>query len=422
MLSTITKKEYEIISPSECHSPRYFDELHHFALTDKGREVLTAGPNWIKTKNHVGVIQTMSGLVLEILPKIYKDENSIEDTRRDFIAMLRVMRYSESYKEMDFARLRPSAMPQYELFISMFISEVNTILKKGIKSNYVIMEENLVYLKGKLVAGEHIRRNSIHKEQFYVSYDEYLHDIPRNRIIKSAICYLRNRSRSFLNMQQLSTLQIIFDNIRESHNPEVDYSIIINDRTNDYYARALAWAMLFLGGKSFAAYSGNTIAFALLFPMEKVFESYVYHCLKKSEQLQEVRYQGPCHYMAKEDTRDIFRMKPDITAHAKNKNVLYIIDAKWKLVDQWNREEKYGVSQGDMYQLLSYAKIYGALEQDGVKVVTVLVYPETSAFSEIKEFTYQDSNNTGMVLLPLNIHESLHNRDYRFPEMYGVFN
>ena len=40
----------------------------------------------------------------------------------------------------------------------MFLTEVYAIVKKGLKSNYVNYNDNLQYLKGKLVAGEHIYR------------------------------------------------------------------------------------------------------------------------------------------------------------------------------------------------------------------------------------------------------------------------
>lgn len=43
----------------------------------------------------------------------------------------------------------------------------------------------------------------------------------------------------------------------------------------------MQWSEVFLKNKSFATFSGNKSARALLFPMEKVFEAYVTKYMKK---------------------------------------------------------------------------------------------------------------------------------------------
>ena len=69
---------------------------------------------------------------------------------------------------------------------------VGIIIKKGIKSDYVGFEDNLFYLKGKLLINEQIKRNSVHKERFYVQYDEYNQNRAENRLIKSTLKLLSN--------------------------------------------------------------------------------------------------------------------------------------------------------------------------------------------------------------------------------------
>ena len=60
-------------------------------------------------------------------------------------------------------------------------------------------------------------------------------------------------------------------------------------------------------------------------------------------------------------------MKPDITLLNQQREPSLLMDVKWKLLD--SSDNKYGVSQPDMYQILSYAHQY-----DCKKVV--LIYPQ----------------------------------------------
>ena len=69
----------------------------------------------------------------------------------------------------------------------MFIDEVQDIVRR---TTCVSIEENCQFMKGKLVAGEHVPRNAVHKERFYVNYDEYIEDIPQNRVQGPHSCFV----------------------------------------------------------------------------------------------------------------------------------------------------------------------------------------------------------------------------------------
>ena len=76
--------------------------------------------------------------------------------------------------------------------------------------------------------------------------------------------------------------------------------------------------------------------------------------------------------------KDWFRLKPDLLVLASKVNRL-VLDAKWKLIDsqQATSSEKYGLDQGDFYQLHAYGQNY--LDGDGA---VVLIYPRTDAFNK----------------------------------------
>ncbi len=85
----------------------------------------------------------------------------------------------------------------------MFLDEVGLIIKKGIKSDYIDTQDNLFYLKGKLLMNEQIKRNSVHKERFFVEYDDYNQNRAENRLIKSTLHLLFNISRDFNNQKRI---------------------------------------------------------------------------------------------------------------------------------------------------------------------------------------------------------------------------
>ena len=133
------------------------------------------------------------------------------------------------------------------------------------------------------------------------------------------------------------------------------------------YSRALRWCKVFLTGKSFTSFSGPETAFALLFPMETLFERYVAVQLRKvlNPADFQVSAQDKSHYMFTLPTKK-FRMKPDIVVTRRRDDAIFICDTKWKLLA--DQKANYGISQADMYQMYAYQKKYKA------RIITLL-YP-----------------------------------------------
>ena len=96
----------------------------------------------LKAKNYVGVIQTKKGLTIEILPKIYtatKDsapEIGIKGTKIIFLKMLRALKRS-NFKISNFANLDLSTMSLMDIFINMFLEELEILVKQGLRKAYI---------------------------------------------------------------------------------------------------------------------------------------------------------------------------------------------------------------------------------------------------------------------------------------------
>lgn len=316
----------------------------------------------ISVNNYVGLIQMQNGYQVQVLPKIDFGtdlDNGNEETKRVFLRMLRSMKDFPS-KVFNDANLKMDRMTLYEIFINMYLQEVRTLVKHGIKSAYVGRENNLNFYKGKLVVSEQIKQNAAHGERFYVRYDEYLVDRAENRLVKTTLLKLQGITNSAENQKEIRQLLTAFEMVSPSVNYQKDFSKIVIDRNTKDYDILMRWSRVFLLNKSFTTFSGGHNARALLFPMEKVFESYVAQQLKKVllDLDWEVSSQDKGYYLF--DSPRQFALRPDIVITREDGSKI-ILDTKWKNLISKPRLN-YGISQADMYQMYVYSKKYGTPE------------------------------------------------------------
>ena len=381
----------------------FYKELESFAKTDKGKDVLqfTGNGKYLQAKSYVGTIQTTSGFILEILPKTVKD-NDIEKSKQIFMKLLHLLYKLPNYKNIDSANFELiKNLDIFEIFIFMFLEEVGIIIKKGIKSDYVGCEDNLFYLKGKLLINEQIKRNSIHKERFYVQYDDYNQNRAENRLIKSTLKLLSNISRDFDNQRKIRQYLEHMNWIELSLNIDKDFSMVKTGRGMEHYKNALIWSKVFLKKESFSSFSGDTVAFAILYPMEKLFECFVQWWLEEMySHLQIEAQNGGVDFVKK-----LFTVRPDFLIK-KDNQVICVADAKWKLI-----ENDGDFSQSDFYQLFAYKHIFSYQEKiknrENKKLALRIYYPKIEKIFE-KPKIFQYFGEEGKIkIIPLDIETEL---------------
>ena len=328
-----------------------FEELESFVL--KNLDVVSflkigqdKNHKFIKAQNYVGVIQTRSGTTIEILPKISDADENIENSRKTLLKMLKTLKKSP-FKNFNMAHLKSTKLPLFEIFIEMFLEELSILIQRGIKNDYITQKENQKFLKGKLLIKNQIKYNSIHKERFFVEYQDYLSDRVENRLIKTTLKLLYKKSKSNRNRQRIREFLFVFDEVSFSKDIKRDFSKVNLDRQMRYYEQTLLWCKTFLLENSFSPYKGKDVAFALLFDMNQLFESYVGVYLKN--RCKNVSLQDMGKHLVDEPKK--FALRPDIVIRSKNKTI--IADTKWKKI-----ENEKDISQNDMYQLYAYAKKY----------------------------------------------------------------
>ncbi len=342
MNEVLTVREYESIYKDDCPN---FDELIKFTEASDFLSLSWRRNNgvFVQAKNYVGVIRLPSGFQIEILPKL---DAPADDLRGLLVKMLRTLKDFAGKKFLN-AELLTEQMPLYEIFIRTYLEMVAELVKHGLKSSYVVREENLNFFKGKLLVAENLRRNFAHREKFFVAFDEYSLDRAEHRLIKATLFKLLHSTRDNKNFRLASRLLGDFDSVTQSLNYRKDFAEVLIDRTNREYQAVMNWTKIFLSGKSFTTAAGKAAALALLFDMNKLFEAYVAEHVRK---FFSDRFTVKIQVSEKnlfDNSRD-YKLKPDIILERDDEKI--ILDTKWK----------FEISSGDMYQMFAYAKKYDA--------------------------------------------------------------
>lgn len=344
-------------------------------------------------KNYVGLIQMKNNYQIQVLPKIDFESGEQDQTKQVFLRMLRSMKDFPS-KVFSNANLKIDRMNLYEIFINMYLQEVRQLVKHGLKSAYVGVEDNLTVYKGKLMVNEHIKHNMAHQERFYVGYDEYQMNRAENRLVKSTLLKLQKITTSAENSKAIRQLLTSFELIEPSTNYAKDFSKVVIDRNTRDYEMLMTWSKVFLKNKSFTTFSGTESARALLFPMEKVFEAYVAQNMKKvfGRAGWDVSAQDKGHYLFNTlngETHRKFALRPDLVV-TRDDDSIVILDTKWKNLIN-DRRANYGISQADMYQMYAYSKKYNTSE-------IWLLYPVNDAMRNVGPIKFDSGDGVTVSL------------------------
>lgn len=371
-----TVLEYSNIIRGKTLPNNVFDNLEKFILSNSNLidfmniSIKKGFGKVITIKNYVGVICTNDGSTIEILPKIC-NTNDIKHTRRIFINMLKSTK-DIPFKTIQKGYIKVDSISMLDIFINEFLNSLEAILLYGIASKYVNISESSTYLRGKIDYSKQYK-NAIYKNRFFITHETFTIDNPENRLIKSTLLLLKKTTYS----TRIQKILSYFDTIL----PSKDYLKDFSNCNIKSYEEILKWCKVFLMDNGFTPFADNFLTYALLFPMQKVFEDYVANLVKKSVSNYEVRIQSKEKYLI--DVPRKFSLIPDIVLHNDTNTI--ILDTKWKLLDI--NSKNYGISQQDMYQMYAYAKKY---ESNRV----ILVYPLSDENFKSKDIIFKTDDIT----------------------------
>lgn len=360
---------------------------------------ISGGSDYLKVQNYVGVIRTNSGITIEILPKLSKHTNP--DQARSLLIKMLVELQDSPFREGTSADLEAHCMPLFEILLKYFLDEVANIARKGIARTYVAHEDNLIFLRGKLRIGEHIKRNSFNAAKVFCEYDEYEANRPINRLIKGALEIVSRLAEEPINQQRCRELLFWFEHVPATTNVRLDFQRVQRDRLIQHYAPAMPLCRMILEGLNPLTQQGQRRAISLLFPMERVFEDFV--AARLPQQFDDWRIHTQVTGQALVELhikKKMFNLRPDLEFSRKGQRL--IADIKWKLISENDRSNSYGISQSDIYQLFAYSKKFlsGQTRRE-----VYLIYPASETFTQpLPPFWYEENMDV-LYVVPFDLEE-----------------
>jgi 5-methylcytosine-specific restriction enzyme subunit McrC len=356
------------------------------------------GRRAVQVTNYVGVVRSPTGYQIEVLPKTGRaNEGGATEARQLLIEMLCCLN-GFRHIQTERAKLAAARMPLLEVFMAEFLHAVEQIVKRGLRCDYSIRQDNLHALRGKILISQQLRHNLTRADRFFTEHDQFSSNRPENRLLNTALRKILPLLVSQENQRLARELSFIFADVPQSTQIQLDFRCVRLDRGMSNYADALAWAELILDELSPVTGAGKHRAPSLLFPMEKVFEAFVAkHLSRQLRKPNFLKAQARSHHLVRHDEQDWFRLKPDLLVR-ESVNDFLVLDTKWKLLDRnkTGGTHKYGLAQGDFYQLLAYGQSYLAGEGD-----VVLIYPLTDLFDKaLPVFSFPKTQGLRLWVLP----------------------
>jgi len=332
--------------------------------------------NQIRARNFVGFIQNGEE-VIEIYPKVFKN---IPDAHLQKDLMLRHIFYWFSYcRKWRFpfsqASLDTIEIDKFpELIINLIANQFLETVSNQPLTMYQPVEEVLQTPKGSINFKRYINNSFTHGNfhRIECDYEPFLFDNNVNRIIKYCSRLLMNQTKFGENLRVLQEVVFILDEVEDVPCTIYDLEKVSLNSFFEDYSNLMDICKLILSQQLYSSNTYDLSQWCLLFPMEYIFEDFFAGFLQSNFHRQwKIEYQKSDRYLS--NNPKAFRMQHDIFLTTKDgTNRQIIIDTKYKLRDyNYKTDIKKGISQSDLYQMVSYAFKRGVTE-------IILVYPNVS--------------------------------------------
>ncbi|WP_153126789.1 McrC family protein [Peribacillus tepidiphilus] len=371
-MKVLTTYEYSEISydsiVGDIRDPMAFKKIKELEnlFNDKYTGIVEFKLSSISFKNFVGVIK-IKDTFIEVLPKIY-DSSKKEDNNLNKNEIYKNLNYminkssKLSIKNVDITRYGASEEGFFlDFFINMFLQELYTNLFKGVYKTYVTQQENLRYIKGRLLVTENIKRNLIHNKMF-CEFDEFTEDNIVNQILKYTTRLMSRITNWRQNQLLAENIIHTFIDVSDIYANVETFNLVREDRLLGTYSKLLKIAKMFLEGQSFNIDNDELSSnFIFSVDMNMVFQEYIFELLNeyRSEIFNENLILRPQyskeHLIYDSNDKGVFHLKPDI-ALIEGNQVQLLIDTKYKKLNI--DKHRNGVSDKDLYQMFGYFHKY----------------------------------------------------------------
>lgn len=265
-----------------------------------------------------------------------------------------------------------------DLVALLLVREVEGVLRHGARSDYVVHEEALPVLRGRLLFDRQLRRRQGRLDRLECRYDERSADIFDNSLLLAAVERCATRAGQVGIRRRATRVRARLTQICDARDVSLPRRPISYDRLNAYYRQAheLAWLVLEgTQGLDDLYVSGDTRSFAFLVDMNRLFERFVERVLQVAVAARGVRLsfqRRSGSVVRRADTgRTYSQLVPDVLVYAGDPPATWPVDAKYK------RYSERRVDRSDIAQVFLYATSLG-IQHDARPPHALIVYPAES--------------------------------------------
>ena len=163
-----------------------------------------------------------------------------------------------------------------DLLARLFAEHTETVIRRGLYRAYVEREDNLRFVRGRILPFDDLRANLGLHHQVVCRFGELTADVPHNRILRAVIeQLLRYEFRLPGIRERLAWDAANLAEVSRVSVSERDFATLRYGRLNAHYRDVHALARLILRHQVFTFASGQHEAPAFLVDMDKVFEEYL---------------------------------------------------------------------------------------------------------------------------------------------------
>lgn len=322
------------------------EEVQHFIqFLHKNKE--------LKSNKFVGVIH-FENQTINLLPKIFfkGTEATAADVKIINSHVLWWLSYCRKLRFPNYlSGLNSQQADFFEILIYLFSKYTKELLNSSIYQKYIEIENELSFVKGSINFSEYINQNLARGRNHKVNcrYDSFEMDNHFNQCVKSVTRLLLTATKDQQNKRNLNDILFLLDEVSDvTISAEECKRIQFNPMFTDFET-VRDYCVLFLENSVSFNYKNDLKLFAFLLPMEYVFEDFIFGFIDK--ELEEVKAKSQKQKYL--DELGHFTMKPDLLLEISGKRI--IADTKYKMVYDLTNDNKKGISQNDLYQMVSYA-------------------------------------------------------------------
>lgn len=360
-------------APGGCFTEAHFQALARIAGPEMAKYFSVLHRS-IRFSNYVGVMQAGS-LTIEILPKASRpgqqDHRLWQQVLLDMLRACRLLK-ADHLSAADLS-LRPNSILDY--YISVFLEEVETLLRQGLSREYSRHSGNLPVLKGRLLFHRQVQKNLAHAERFYTDHEQYGYEHLFNRIVSSALQALGHFPLPPALEAKFQKLSRQFPLLPPVDASQVKWEELPFGRKTERYRNAVETALLLLRQYRPDIRAGRRPLIAILFDMNLLFEEYVYRQLAhlKTEGLQIYRQLSRPFWERR-------YIRPDIVLEYGGRR--FVLDTKWKALPRASP------NMDDLRQMFVYAQFFDAPHG-------VLVYPQAYGVADLPPVPFSKVSPSG---------------------------